>query len=141
MSDMETQPTTHPDASAEAPSSQEVPRGGLGNVTSALRYIRGAMAARDVKLRRVDRVMIGVVTVSILALLAAVQFTPPPLLIIAPLVLTFIALLVYVFHRMGIFLTVSPRQALIFWQLVIGSLWLGIVAGLLVMLGSIYFTK
>ncbi|MEW6365233.1 MAG: hypothetical protein AB1714_11435 [Acidobacteriota bacterium] len=141
MSDMEMQPTNPQAASEEAATSQAGPRGGFRNVSNALRHIRGAMAAQDVKQRRADRIMIGVVAVSVLTLLAAVVFTPPPLLIMAPLVVTFIALLVYVFHRMGIFLSVGPRQALIFWQLVIGSLWLGITAGLLVMLGSLYFTK
>ena len=141
MSDMEMQTTNPPTDSNDASAAQTGTRRGFRNVASAFRHIRGAMAAQDVKQRRADHVMIGLVSMSVLALLAAVVFTPPPVLIMLPLLVTFIALLVYVFHRMGIFLSVSPRQALIFWQVVIGSFWLGITAGLVVMMGSLYFTK
>ncbi len=115
-------------------------RGGLRNFVEAYRHIRRATGSDDVKQRLFDHVTVGMVGVAILSLVASVAFPFHPLLKMVVLGVTVSIVFFYVIHRMGIFLSVTPRQALIFWQVMLGALWLGITAGLLVMMIGIFLS-
>ncbi|MBI2837459.1 MAG: hypothetical protein HYX75_04045 [Acidobacteria bacterium] len=115
-------------------------RGGLRNFVAAYRHIRRATGADDVKQRLFDHVTVGMVGVAILSLVASVAFPFHPVLKMVVLGVTVSIVFFYMIHRMGIFLSVTPRQALIFWQIMLGALWLGITAGLLVMMIGIFLS-
>lgn len=126
-------------AEAATPQYSEV-RGGLKNVRLAYKHIRSATGSGEVRQRLFDHVTVGMVGVALLALVGAVAI---PVSVVVKGVALCVAVAVvcyYVFHRIGIFLSVSPRQALIFWQVLLGGFWLGIVVGLLVMMASLFFT-
>ena len=121
---------------------------------AALRYVSSVSRDDEVKLRDTDRATsLWLLIVCLLAVLCLVlpqfaQTAPGPLgwlfgfmavqrmpLILAADVLIGIALLMYVANRFGIVTTLTPRQALLTWQLMLGSSLLGIF--LAVNLGAI----
>ncbi|MBI4532659.1 MAG: hypothetical protein HY711_01830, partial [Candidatus Melainabacteria bacterium] len=121
---------------------------------AALRYVSNVSKDNEVKLRDTDRATsLWLLVVCILAVLCLVlpqfaQSAPGPLgwlfgfmamqrmpLVLAADVLVGVALLMYVANRFGIVTTLTPRQALLTWQLMLGSSLLGIF--LAVNLGAI----
>ncbi len=116
-------------------------RGGLKNVLAAYKHIRGATKAAAVKQRTFDHVTVGLVSLGLLCMAIAIWFDWGPIFRVLPLIVTNIILFVYLAHRMGIFLSVNARQAMIFWQVLLGAFWLGITCGLLVMTCSLFWTE
>lgn len=112
-------------------------RGGVRNLAAAYRHIREARHSGDVKQRLFDHVSLAVVAVGTVALVAVVLIDVTPVVKIATLATAFAVVLAHTLHRVGIFLSVTPRQALLFWQLLLGGFWLGITLGLLVMALSV----
>jgi hypothetical protein len=99
---------------------------------AALRYISGLSRDDDVKVRDSDRATsISLLIASILTVLSLLF---PPLaphrlaLVLVCDALVGLMLLFYVANRFGIINTLSPRQALLAWQLMMGAGVLGIFA-------------
>lgn len=129
--------------SADAPSSEDEEsfpprRGGFRNVFSAIRYVNEASATESVKQRISDYVTIGLVVVCILSLVAAVALPVAPGLKLLPLIFTIGAVVFYIINRLGIIVSLSSRQALIVWQIVIASFWLGVTSAMFVMMACFY---
>jgi hypothetical protein len=113
-------------------------RGGLSNFFLALKHINQASVADAVKQRFSDYVTIGLVVVCILSLVAAVVLPVPPGLRLLPLIFTVGAVIFYIINRLGIILSLSQRQALLVWQILIAAFWLGVTSAMLVMMSCIY---
>lgn len=114
-------------------------RGGFRNVFSAIRHVNEASATDSVKQRISDYVTIGLVVVCILALVAAVALPFPPAVKLLPLIFTIAAVVFYIINRLGIIVSLSPRQALIVWQILIAAFWLGVTSAMFVMMACFYF--
>lgn len=138
MAEADIQKTDSP--SAGSPASATPPRrAGFKNFLSALGYINEASVADAVKQRFSDYVTIGLVVVCILSLVAAIALPVPPGLKLLPLLFTVGAVIFYIINRLGIILSLTPRQALIVWQILIAAFWLGVTSAMLVMMSCFYF--
>ena len=113
-------------------------RGGMRNFMSALAYINEASVADAVKQRFSDYVTIGLVVVCILSLVAAIALPVPPGLKLLPLLFTVGTVIFYIINRLGIILSLSQRQALIVWQILIAAFWLGVTSAMLVMMSCFF---
>ena len=114
-------------------------RGGLRNVMAAIKHINEASVTESVKQRISDYVTIGLVVICIMSLVAAVALPVAPGLKLLPLLLTIGAVVLYMINRLGIIVSLSARQALIVWQIVIASFWLGVTSSMMVMMSCFYF--
>lgn len=127
------------EASAAAEGSTATPkRGGLTNFFLALKHINQASVADAVRQRFSDYVTIGLVVVCILSLVAAVVLPVPPGLRLLPLIFTVGAVIFYIINRLGIILSLTQRQALLVWQILIAAFWLGVTSAMLVMMSCVY---
>ncbi len=114
-------------------------RGGLRNVMAAIKHINEASVTESVRQRISDYVTIGLVVICIMSLVAAVALPVAPGLKLLPLLLTILAVVLYMINRLGIIVSLSARQALIVWQIVIASFWLGVTSSMMVMMSCFYF--
>ncbi len=132
----ESVPVTSP--AAEDEESFPPRRGGFRNVFSAIKYVNEASATESVKQRVSDYVTIGLVVVCILSLVAAVALPVEPGLKLLPLIFTIGAVVFYIINRLGIIVSLSSRQALIIWQILIAAFWLGVTSAMFVMMACFY---
>jgi hypothetical protein len=142
ISDVHNVKDEEPGASAPPPEdSESFPprRGGFRNVFSALRHVNDASSTESVKQRISDYVTIGLVVVCILSLVAAVALPVPAGLKLLPLIFTIGAVVFYIINRLGIIVSLSSRQALIVWQILIAAFWLGVTSAMFVMMACFYF--
>ncbi len=116
-------------------------RGGLRNVMAAIKHINDASVTESVRQRISDYVTIGLVVICIMSLVAAVALPCSPGLKLLPLLLTILAVVLYMINRLGIVVSLSARQALIVWQIVIASFWLGVTSSMMVMMTCFYLFK
>jgi hypothetical protein len=114
-------------------------RAGIANFFKALEHINDASVSEDVKQRFSDYVSIGIVILCILTLLLAVSFPVSMGWRLVPLAFTIGAVIFYIINRLGIMVSLTPRQALIVWQILVAGFWLGVTSAMLVMLAVIYF--
>jgi hypothetical protein len=114
-------------------------RAGITNFFKALEHINDASVSENVKQRFSDYVSIGIVILCILTLLMAVSFPVPMGVRLVPLAFTIGAVIFYIINRLGIMVSLTPRQALIVWQILVAGFWLGVTSAMLVMLVVIYF--
>lgn len=114
-------------------------RGGLRNVMAAIKHINEASVTESVRQRISDYVTIGLVVICIMSLVAAVALPVAAGLKLLPLLLTILAVVLYMINRLGIIVSLSARQALIVWQIVIASFWLGVTSSMMVMMACFYF--
>ena len=114
-------------------------RGHLNNFFEALKFINDASVTESVRQRFSDYVSIGLVVLCVLSLVAAVALPVAAGLKLLPLLCTVAAVVFYMVNRMGIIVSMTPRQALIVWQILIASFWLGVTSSMLVMMSCIYF--
>lgn len=114
-------------------------RAGFRNVIAAIKHINEASVAESVKQRISDYVTILLVVVCILSLVAAVALPLAPGLKLLPLLLTIGAVIIYMINRLGIIVSLTARQALIVWQIVIASFWLGVTSSMMVMMSCFYY--
>lgn len=126
-------------ASAAAEGASAPPkRRGLSNFFLALKHINQASVADTVRQRFSDYVTIGLVVVCILSVVAAVVLPVPPGLRLLPLIFTVGAVIFYIVNRLGIILSLTQRQALLVWQILIAAFWLGVTSAMLVMMSFVY---
>lgn len=116
-------------------------RAGLANFFRAMNHIRQASVAENVKQRFSDYLSIALVVICILSLVFAVSMPVPPAYKLLPLLLTVGAVVFYIVNRLGIMISLTPRQALIVWQVLVAGFWLGVTSAMLVMLACIYFVS
>jgi hypothetical protein len=114
-------------------------RGGFRNVFSAIKHVNEASATESVKQRVSDYITIGLVIVCILSLVLAVSLPVAAGLKLLPLILTIGAVVFYIINRLGIIVSLNPRQALIVWQILIAAFWLGVTSAMFVMMACFYF--
>lgn len=114
-------------------------RGGLRNVVAAIKHINEASVTESVRQRISDYVTIGLVVICIMSLVAAVALPVAPGLKLLPLLLTVLAVVLYMINRLGIIVSLTARQALIVWQIVIAAFWLGVTSSMMVMMSCFYF--
>lgn len=114
-------------------------RAGFKNVIAAIKHINEASVTESVKQRISDYVTILLVVVCILSLVAAVGLPLAPGLKLLPLLLTIGAVVIYMINRLGIIVSLTARQALIVWQIVIASFWLGVTSSMMVMMSCFYY--
>lgn len=114
-------------------------RGGLVNFFAAMRHINEASVAQAVKQRYSDYLSYILVVVCVLSLVAAVAIKVEPEFKLLPLFFTVGAVLFYIINRLGIILALSARQALIVWQILTASFWLGVTSAMLVTLVCFYY--
>jgi hypothetical protein len=118
--------------------SDEIRREGIKNFFRAVKHINDASVADSVKQRLSDYVTIGLVVVCILSLVASAALPVPVGVPVAfkvlPLVFTVGAVVFYIINRLGIIVSLTSRQALIVWQILIASFWLGVTSAMLVMI-------
>jgi len=110
----------------------------MKNFILALKHINEASVAENVKQRFSDYVTIALVVLCILSLVVAVSLDVPPGVKFLPLAFTVGAVLFYIINRMGIIISLTARQALIVWQILVAGFWLGVTSAMLVMLVSMY---
>ena len=129
-----------PDEGGTAAEGHQAPpkRGGMSNFFLAIKHINQASVADAVRQRFSDYVTIGLVVVCILSLVAAVVLPVPPQLRLLPLIFTVGAVIFYIINRLGIILSLTQRQALLVWQILIAAFWLGVTSAMLVMMSCIY---
>jgi hypothetical protein len=135
-------PTAKPEALEASSAGKEAAppqRGGLNNFFLALKHINEAAISENVRQRFSDYVTIGLVILCILSLLMAVSFPVPTIVRLMPLLFTIGAVVFYIVNRLGIMISLSPRQALIVWQILVAGFWLGVTSSMLVMLVVIYY--
>lgn len=113
-------------------------RQGMKNFVLAVRHIHDATVADNVKQRFSDYVTIALVVLCILSLMVAVILQIPVGIKVLPLLFTVGAILFYIINRMGIVISLTSRQALIVWQILVAGFWLGVTSSMLVMIISIY---
>ena len=116
-------------------------RAGFANFFRAMNHIRQASVAENVKQRFSDYLSIALVVICILSLVFAVSMPVPPAYKLLPLLLTVGAVVFYIVNRLGIMISLTPRQALIVWQVLVAGFWLGVTSAMLVMLACIYFVS
>lgn len=99
---------------------------------AALRYVSSVSRDNEVQVRDTDRATSLALTIVCILALAALVLPMPWLaqhrlpFVLASDVLVGVALLMHVSNRFGIVTTLTPRQALLCWQLMLGSSLLGI---------------
>ncbi len=126
----------------KVPEQSSVPRRqGLKNFVLAIKHINDASVADNVKQRFSDYVTIFLVVLCILSLVVAVSVEVPPGIKLLPLLFTVGAVLFYIINRMGILISLSARQALIVWQILVAGFWLGVTSAMLVMLACFYMVS
>ena len=133
--------TPNQDNAASKDIAQAPRRQGLRNFFLAIKHINEASVAENVKQRFSDYVTIALVVLCIISLVVAVSVQVPPGIKLLPLLFTVGAVLFYIINRMGIIISLSPRQALIVWQILVAGFWLGVTSAMLVMLGCFYFVS
>lgn len=111
------------------------------NFFKALKYINEASVAENVKQRFSDYVTIALVFLCILSLVMAVSVPVSPGIKLLPLLFTVGAVIFYIINRLGIMISLTARQALIVWQILIAGFWLGVTSAMLVMLACFYFVS
>ena len=116
-------------------------RQGLTNFWLAIKHINDASVADNVKQRFSDYVTIALVVLCILSLVMAVSVPVPPGIKLLPLLFTVGAVVFYIINRLGIMISLTSRQALIVWQILVAGFWLGVTSAMLVMLGCFYFVS
>ncbi len=125
----------------ESSRKEPVQRGGIGNFFAAIRHINEASVADNVRQRFSDYVTIFIVVACILALVAAVALPVSTGLKMLPLILTIGAVVFYIINRLGIILSLSSRQALIVWQILVAAFWLGVTSAMLVIMICMFFAS
>jgi len=97
---------------------------------AAIRYVSSVSRDNEVKIRDTDRAtsicLLIVVFVALLSLTVPILAAQRVPMVIAVDVLVGLSLLYYVANRLGIVTTFTPRQALLSWQLMLGSSLVGI---------------
>jgi hypothetical protein len=131
-------PAPAADAAAEE---QPIRRQGLTNFLRALKHVNEASVAENVKQRFSDYVTIALVVLCILSLVMAVCVPVPPGIKLLPLLFTVGAVIFYIINRLGIMISLTARQALIVWQILVAGFWLGVTSAMLVMLACFYFVS
>ena len=116
-------------------------RAGLANLFLAIRHINDASVAENVKQRFSDYVTIVLVIMCILSLVMAVSVNVSPVLKLLPLLFTVGSVVFYIINRLGIMISLTARQALIVWQILVAGFWLGVTSAMLVMLACFYFVS
>ncbi|MBC7999590.1 MAG: hypothetical protein IAF58_16685 [Leptolyngbya sp.] len=116
-------------------------RQGLTNFLRALKHVNEASVAENVKQRFSDYVTIALVVLCILSLVMAVCVPVPPGIKLLPLLFTVGAVIFYIINRLGIMISLTARQALIVWQILVAGFWLGVTSAMLVMLACFYFVS
>ncbi|HEY9784320.1 MAG TPA: hypothetical protein V6D17_02890 [Candidatus Obscuribacterales bacterium] len=116
-------------------------RQGLTNFFRALKHVNEASVAENVKQRFSDYVTIALVVLCILSLVMAVCVPVPPGIKLLPLLFTVGAVIFYIINRLGIMISLTARQALIVWQILVAGFWLGVTSAMLVMLACFYFVS
>lgn len=100
------------------------------SAAAALRYVNGVQKDNDLKVRDSDKATaIALLCCCFVALLCLVVPQLEDFKVVFVLVsdiLVGVALLMYVANRFGIVTTFQPRQALLTWQLMLGSCLLGV---------------
>lgn len=114
-------------------------RATFANFFLALKHINDASVSENVRQRFSDYVTIGLVILCILSLLAAVSIQVPTGVRLLPLLLTIGAVVFYIINRLGIMVSLTHRQALIVWQILVAGFWLGVTSSMLIMLLVMYF--
>jgi len=114
---------------------------GIGNFFKALKHIKDASYADNVKQRFSDYVTIALVVLCILSLVMAVSVPVGPELKLIPLFFTVGTVIFYIINRLGIIISLTARQALIVWQILVAGFWLGVTSAMLVMLACFYFVQ
>ncbi len=114
-------------------------RATMANFFLALKHINDASVSENVRQRFSDYVTIGLVILCILSLLAAVSIQVPTGVRLLPLLLTIGAVVFYIINRLGIMVSLTHRQALIVWQILVAGFWLGVTSSMLIMLLVMYF--
>ncbi len=120
---------------------QSARRGGIATIFSAFKNINEASITDQVRQRISDYISIALVALCILALVVAVALpapSTPNTLRILPLVLTICAVFFYMMNRVGIIASLTTRQALIVWQILIAAFWLGVTSAMLVIMCCFY---
>jgi len=129
-------------SSSAAPEPERTPRrAGFANFFRAMHHIRKASAAENVEQRFSDYLSIALVLICIVSLVFAVSMPAPPTYKLLPLFLTVGAVVFYIVNRLGIIISLTSRQALIVWQILIAGFWLGVTSAMLVMFACIYFVS
>jgi hypothetical protein len=128
-------------AADSAGEEQPIRRQGLTNFLRALKHVNEASVAENVKQRFSDYVTIALVVLCILSLVMAVCVPVPPGIKLLPLLFTVGAVIFYIINRLGIMISLTARQALIVWQILVAGFWLGVTSAMLVMLACFYFVS
>ncbi|MDR3615577.1 MAG: hypothetical protein P4L53_18600 [Candidatus Obscuribacterales bacterium] len=129
-------------SSSAAKETERTPRrAGFANFFRAMHHIRKASAAENVEQRFSDYLSIALVLICIVSLVFAVSMPAPPTYKLLPLFLTVGAVVFYIVNRLGIIISLTSRQALIVWQILIAGFWLGVTSAMLVMFACIYFVS
>ena len=111
----------------------------FANFFLAMKHINDASVSENVRQRFSDYVTIALVILCILSLLAAVSIQVPTGVRLLPLLLTIGAVVFYIINRLGIMVSMTHRQALIVWQILVAGFWLGVTSSMLIMLLVMYF--
>jgi hypothetical protein len=109
------------------------------NIGGALKYILNVSSGEGVKQRFSDYVTVILVIVCVTSLVGAVALPLSPQLKLIPLFLTVVAVVLYIVNRLGIIVSLNARQAMIIWQILVASFWLGVTSAMLVMMSCFYF--
>ena len=141
MSESEAQKIDPAPAADAAGEEQPIRRQGLTNFLRALKHVNEASVAENVKQRFSDYVTIALVVLCILSLVMAVCVPVPPGIKLLPLLFTVGAVIFYIINRLGIMISLTARQALIVWQILVAGFWLGVTSAMLVMLACFYFVS
>ena len=141
QADLPNQDKLSSDSASGKDMAQAPRRQGLRNFFLAIKHINEASVAENVKQRFSDYVTIALVVLCIISLVVAVSVQVPPGIKLLPLLFTVGAVLFYIINRTGIIISLSPRQALIVWQILVAGFWLGVTSAMLVMLGCFYFVS
>ncbi len=132
-----TSPAPDPTQAGAAPRAGEVVTGGgfaqrrsrWQSSFAALKYVTALANDNEIKIRDTDRATsIALLIVSILTVLSLIvrPFAPYSINLLAVVdLLAGASLSFYLANRFGILTTLPPRQALLIWQLVLGSIFIG----------------
>ncbi len=134
-------PTSDGEAAAASADAGPARRAGITNFFRALKHVNEASVAENVKQRFSDYVTIALVVLCILSLVMAVCVPVPPGIKLLPLLFTVGAVIFYIINRLGIMISLTARQALIVWQILVAGFWLGVTSAMLVMLACFYFVS
>jgi hypothetical protein len=114
-------------------------RAAMWNLGGALKYILNQSGDEKVKQRFSDYITVILVIICVAALVGAVALPLSPQLKLIPLLLTVVAVISYIINRLGIIVSLNARQAMIIWQILVASFWLGVTSAMLVMMSCFYF--